>query len=294
MVSPPNVTTVAGCDTYPYSSRFKFSPTSPYGMRCQGPADAQCDIYGQDIQSNPSDQHHRTSLGWDIDRGSVGGTSPLAATNDSYQCSPVNPIFVGWDNIYSVVGALLHAARHPFGDSDDRHLAVEEFDVRNEIDIEHYPVRGRMIVDNTHPSTLPVGRDVLTDLRQLMVNNGYDLAHGFDQYRVTYSAMDTVISYSPPITKPVPIGPNAPNPNDQAPDEVAKFDCQSLWGDSAREEKASMLLGTISGGVFGIYPLPNYTGLNPDPHGLDCIALPDEHLSASDLDLRIQGIGRLA
>ena len=192
------------CTNYPVSKNFRFSPTSPYAMRCY---------------AEPCDSDHYGDIS-DIDRGSERQPDlSVPVLNWSYQCSPANPIFVGWDKLYAAIGALLGAA-------GEHGLTVREFDAQNEIMLEAFPVRGRLIVDNTRGD-----EDVLGGLRGLMEQT-FGAGAGA---RVTYSAPSSLTS------RP-------------------QFDCASLYGDSGRMHGASQLLGAF-GGSFGAYDHPEALGL---------------------------------
>jgi hypothetical protein len=91
-------------------------------------------------------------------------------TNYGYNCSPANPIFVGWSNIFSAINAMLSAATP--------HLNVFELDFEQEINLTDFTVQGRVIVDNQSGTYF----DVLGGLRALMTS------HSFDPARVTSSA----------------------------------------------------------------------------------------------------------
>jgi hypothetical protein len=267
----------SSCSTYlppsppppapPVLTTFRFTPTSPYAERCKAPQGKTCDINGTGSDGK--------FYGWDIDRGVyfADGVSSPSAFNDSYACSPANPIFVGWPVIEGVVGEMLQLA-------SEQTLTVEELDARNEIDLEYYPVRARMIVDNTD-TNYAAGRDVLGDLQGLMST------HGFRSDRVTYSAMDVVLSDTN-VNAPAP----GQSPNPQVSQSEAIFDCGSLWGDSAREHGASQLLSAISGGFFGLYYdfLQTMYTVSPVTYGLPCIVAPGESLTQTQITARIDNI----
>ena len=209
------------CAGYPVALPFRFSPTSPYGNRC--------------YTGESCDTNHYGDVG-DIDRGSdiVNGGVPIM--NWSYACSPTNPSFVGWQNLYGAIYSLLESASNVG-------LTVREFDVQNEIDLEQFPVRGRLIVDSTHADSEGGlgGEDVLKHIRDRMA-----LAFPLDSGapgRVTYSATSDLST-------------------------VAGFDCGSLYGDSGRMHDASQLLGAF-GGLFGYYDTPG-------AYGLPCMLSEDE------------------
>jgi hypothetical protein len=195
------VTPRGNCSGYPYTEQngqarwWRFTPTSPHGHVCTGCSGAPQDPFDLDY-------------GWG---------SPLAPDNKSYDCSPANPKFVGWNNLYSVVDALLDAARRPFDqpgvpDPQNRSLNISEFDLQNEILLSRAPLRARLIVDNTHGN-----EDVLGQIRQRMQNRG------FYPDRVTYSSMESRSNAS-------------------------GWDCGSVYGDSARVMDLSQVIHAIAGG----------------------------------------------
>lgn len=145
-------------------------------------------------------------FGWEQGKG------PFAAGKDqSYNCSPANPIFVGWDNIYEVIDALL-------AEIAAKGLVVYEFDLLNEINLHWFTVEARFIYDNMTDHT--GDRDVLAKVRALMSQ------HGFSPDRVAYS-------------------PKTSRTSDP------RGDCFSLYGDSARVIGLSEVTAGIAGGAVG-------------------------------------------
>jgi hypothetical protein len=94
-------------------------------------------------------------------------------------------------------------------------LTVTELDAQNEMTLDQFPVYARLIVDNTNSDNL-----VLTNLRQAMSNNG------FVPGNVIYSVYH--IEASTPL-----------------------FDCNSVYGDSARVIEVSEVQSAIDGMYFG-------------------------------------------
>ncbi len=131
--------------------------------------------------------------------------------NQSYNCSPANPVFVGWSNIYAVSNAVLQKAQA-------NSLIVDEFDIQNEIALDNATVYGRLIVDNKHTGT--GNPNVLSQTRSSMTT------YGFNWKRVTYSAHS-------------------------ANSTVSQYDCGSVYGDSARIIRLSEMLAGIGGGLIG-------------------------------------------
>src|SRR5207244_1665489 len=92
------------------------------------------------------------------------GTAPIyfpypSDINAGYNCSPANPYFVGWQNIYSVVDTVLQKAQ-------SRSLEVNELDIMQELDLQDFTVLGRFISDNKHG--IPGDLDVFDKLRYYM------------------------------------------------------------------------------------------------------------------------------
>jgi len=144
-------------------------------------------------------------FGWDAN-------GPYAAGYDkSYNCSPENPIFVGWDNIYEVIDALLAKVAA-------KGLVVYEFDLLNEMNLHWFTVEARFIYDNVTGHS--GDRDVLTKVRSLMSQ------YGFSPDRVTYSAATSRTS----------------SPGGE---------CLSIYGDSARLIALSEVTAGINGGLVG-------------------------------------------
>jgi hypothetical protein len=70
--------------------------------------------------------------------------SPGIAVDDQingYNCSPKNPLFVGWANIYSVMQNVIQYAAAA-------NLNLFEFDIENELNMVSFPVQARLIYDN--------------------------------------------------------------------------------------------------------------------------------------------------
>ncbi len=145
----------------------------------------------------------------------------MKANDNSYNCAPANPYFVGWNNIYTVYDAAMSAVQ-------SAGLIASEFDITNEIDPAFHTVMGRMIVDNKHtgPGINP---------RPLEAVRYYLNTYGSDYLHASYSTGDvgTVLSY----------------------------DCSSLYGDSARLTRTSALVSAIAGGLFGLGSISPVNGL---------------------------------
>jgi len=170
----------------------------------------------------------------------------LNSFNDSYNCAPANPYFIGWNNIYNAIGDILKAAQF-------RSLIVEEFDMSNEVTFADNTVWARLIVDNTHGN-----EHVFDKVRCLVATNGQGTDCGFKQpsQRVTFSVQD---------------GGATPDP---------RGDCLSVYRDSARVLPLSELTAAIAGGLIGL-PL-NFTFDAPQARRLKCLGsisseTPDDH-----------------
>ncbi len=152
-------------------------------------------------------------------------------TNQGYNCSPVNPIFVGWSNLHNVINAMIGAAAA-------QGLSVIELDVEQEMSPLNFTVQARFILDNqTSPAY-----DVYADMKGIMSQ------YGFDPLRVISSA--GAIQPMPPYT--LPAGYDPPN--------VAGFDCTDVYQTSARTMWVGSVASAIQGGWFGV-PVddpPNY------------------------------------
>lgn len=138
--------------------------------------------------------------------------------NNAYNCAPSNsPNFVGWDRIFSVFEIAIGAARA-------KSRIIREFDIANEIALSGFTIQGRLISDNKRTWTDPVTNQtyeftpVLARVRALL--------GATDAGRATYSV----------------IPESSSNPS---------FDCQSIYGDSARLLNLSNLTAAMGGGVFG-------------------------------------------
>jgi hypothetical protein len=150
-----------------------------------------------------------------------GSLYPIGEENDGYNCAPMNPYFVGWNNQFSVIGAMLGAA-------ESNQVTIDELEFENEIDLLDFSSHLRLVYDNASPELVgqPPGTkiDIVTALRGLMS------AHGFDQFRVTWSTGW--------------IGST-----------VALSDCINAYGDSGRAGAADPLAAAIwgyRGGWIGV------------------------------------------
>jgi hypothetical protein len=108
------------------------------------------------------------------------------ASDGGYNCSPKNPFFVGWQNQYDVIDAMLGAAAQVAATQPDpaKRITIFELDFEQELDLMDFPVLARFIVDNAQTNSgQPNVRDAL---RYYMGLNRNGIA--FDPTRVTWSA----------------------------------------------------------------------------------------------------------
>lgn len=87
----------------------------------------------------------------------VTGNPDRVCGQDSYNSSPVNPIFWGWDKYINMMDAVLGLAANAG-------LLIDDFDYFNELHVNEFTVQARVIYDNK------TGRDVMHELEQKMAN----------------------------------------------------------------------------------------------------------------------------
>jgi hypothetical protein len=135
--------------------------------------------------------------------------------NNAYNCAPINPYFVGWQNQYDLINAVLAAAA-------EKQLTVSELDFEQELNIMEFPALARFIVDNAHgASGQPNVRDAL---RYYMGLYGF---YGFDPGRVTWAAP-------------------------WSSSTLAGYNCTSVYAGYARTMGADQIAAAIGGGWIGI------------------------------------------
>jgi hypothetical protein len=154
-----------GCETNP-PTHLWYVPLEPYGrvpchdyeMTC--PSNVNCGTYCQADYGHPYDPDHKSG----------------------YNCSPSNPIFVGWGNLDNVAAAVIRTAK-------GAGLNIYEFDVEQELNVTEFPVQARFIYDNAHGPERCIGlacyHDDLTAVEQRMSDSEYPAG------RVTWSASDS-------------------------------------------------------------------------------------------------------
>ena len=149
----------------------------------------------------------------DLNGQNCGYRPTGAFDNSAYNCSSRNPIFVGWQNMYNVINAMLNAAA-------TRGLTVTELDIENEADYQNFPVHARFLVDNAHTNT--GNPDSVNSLRYYM-----GTANRFDPGRVTTSTFT--------------ISAN-----------TANWNCTNVYNDYARLTPLNEFASAIGGGVIGL------------------------------------------
>ncbi|MBI1898202.1 MAG: hypothetical protein HYS04_16965 [Acidobacteria bacterium] len=219
-------------------------------------------------------------IGWK----DVGGSDyyPIGQdNNNAYNCAPVNPYFVGWQNQYDVIDAMLAAAQ-------ETQLTMSELDFEQELNIEVFPALARFIVDNAQGDSGQANvRDALRYYMSL---------HGFDPGRVTWAAP-------------------------WANSTLAGVNCTSVYAGYARTMGADQIAAAIGGGRIGIpnsriigdetgflscdngqgtypfdmFPMPSY-GTQPnilDVHLRPCVADSNTHCVPNDAAAAVQSEARI-
>jgi hypothetical protein len=161
----------------------------------------------------------------------ITGVTPYGSGQpDAYNCAPANPYFVGWSSIYYFETRLLQVAGGK--------VAVDQFELMQEVNIADFTVLGRLIRDNK--ANNGAGEDALMQMQAAVTAAGAWL----DPLRVTVS---TVANESYGTTP---------------------GDCLSAYGDSARVIGQSALLAAMNGSLSGFGPPPGAAGQNGN--GLPC------------------------
>jgi hypothetical protein len=120
----------------------QYLPTEPYGrIPCHSTPPYQC----TDPNNCGCQENAGFPAGW--------------FNNDAYNCSPRNPIFVGWQNQYNVIAAVISAA-------SNHGLTTAELDFEQELNPGASTAQARYMYDNAHLET--GNPDVLGALRSLM------------------------------------------------------------------------------------------------------------------------------
>jgi hypothetical protein len=148
-----------------------------------------------------------------------GSLSPIGQENDGYNCAPVNPYFVGWNNQFGVVNAMLGAAQ-------SSQVTIEELEFETELNLVAFGSHLRLIYDNASPELAPGTKmNIVAALRPLMTN------HGFDPLRVTWSIPWSAVT-------------------------ADAFDCTDAYGDKARAQPLDALAAAIWGYGQGLIGAP--------------------------------------
>lgn len=139
--------------------------------------------------------------------------------SDGYNCSPVNPNFIGWNNLFTVINAMLQAAKG--------RVNVYELEIAQELNMVVFTSQLRFIDDNSSPQSagLQTGQyvDVLTDLRNLMTANGFPAGN------VTHSAGWWEATAASPY-----------------------WNCANIYQDYSRNFSLDALAQAIGGGYIGL------------------------------------------
>jgi hypothetical protein len=166
--------------------------------------------------------HPIIPFGMKVTGDPIGDTYVTDANNFGYKCAPINNNnFVGWSNIFSLIDAMLDAARGKVN------IAQLEF-LQAEINLYKFPAQLRYIVDTypghaiaqPSPSCTLTGTDVLCELRALMTKNQ------FDPGRVAWSG-----TYMDPTDN--------------------QTNCTNVYTDFARNTPVDEIAAAIGGGVIG-------------------------------------------
>jgi hypothetical protein len=168
--------------------------------------------------------------------------------NQAYNCSPANPVFVGWQNLQNGFNAMLQAA-------SSNSLNLREFDLLNEIQLVELTVLYRLLVDNKHTST--GNPDMIDSMRYYLGQNGFSAAV------LTYSAFASRSNSS-------------------------GYDCSSVFGDSARIVSLSTLVSSIAGGLAGSASsriVNNGLGCGGSTAGM--LSLPYGHTQPTVIDIHV-------
>jgi hypothetical protein len=140
----------------------------------------------------------------------------------AYNCSPSNPIFVGWQNLDNVAAAVIRNA-------NSLGLNLFEFDVEQELNPTSFPVQARFIYDNAHGQS---GCNVTID----------SLCYHDD-----LTAVETIMSQYFP-SNPGRVTWSAPDIHRQS----TGADCGDVYGGYARLIHLDEITQVINGGYFGM------------------------------------------
>lgn len=155
---------------------------------------------------------------------------------NSYNCSPPNPYFVGWDKLYNLMDLVVKRAKM-------HQVAVSGIEILAEMNLQDFSIQARFIWDNKHGADIAceVGgawqdsRKVLECFRRVMTING------FSEDGVTISVPESRTT------------------------GVEGTDCLSVYGDQARVIGLSGLNAAVAGGGRIGRASPEFV-----PTGLEC------------------------
>lgn len=215
-----------------------------------------------------------------------------------YNCSPQNPFFVGWQNQYDVIDAMLSSAAQVAAMQPDstKRITIFELDFEQELDLLNFPVLARFIVDNAHAdSGQPNVRDALRYYMGLD-RNGIT----FDPARVTWSSAWT----------------NTRIPGNQA---TGAANCPSVYAGFARTMGADQIASAIGqggawigmpgnpeydpnvglvcyGDTFGMVGMSSYAATQPsilDVHLRPCVASASGFCALDDANAYVQNEAKI-
>ncbi len=211
-------------DSVPSSDPSVQSPTSPTIQPCFDASPQTVYFsplvpFGMSLQSN-------SNAYWPIGNGN----------NQAYNCAPVNPHFIGTQNQFDVIQAVLAAAQQ-------KGVNIAEFEFEQELNLTQFTAQARFLYDNSMGSGTV---DIVSELRSLMS------AAGFDQYRVTFSgtAVET---------------PDYPSTGD-----LNNTNCADVYGDYARMIAVDAVLSGIGGWYIGAPSGFDQGSTQGDNHTLFC------------------------
>jgi hypothetical protein len=151
---------------------------------------------------------------------------------NSYNCAPANPFFIGWDKIYTMLHSMVDRARL-------RGLSVFELELMSEMNLQDFVVEARYIYDNKH------GSDVACEIGGVWQNS-----------RTVFQCFRRILEFSgfPPGGATISVVESR---------TTNGSDCTSVYGDSARLVKLSAVHAALQGGRIG-------RTVNDYPGGLEC------------------------
>ena len=159
----------------------------------------------------------------DVNGMNCNNTFPIGQDqNAGYNCAPKNPYFIGWQNMYNVLYAMLDAAV-------TNALTVTEIDNEQELNMLDFTVQLRYFVDNAHADTGYVSGNTFADT--YMALQSALKAHNRNSYRVN-SSTQTIHASST--------------------SETQTYNCYDVYGDYARFMLLDQVEQAIFGGVIGV------------------------------------------